>query len=181
MFDRGPEEPTSGPEPDLGDLVRQWSGDSRFGLRLSAPDAAWLVLNGTADRILLASTAADRLFQTIGSGKSGRVVDAIRLSDQVRPRSLPLDRPTLMKLRFETRRLGAATTCLVLRTKDTPGRNLLIVALLDRLPNHRALPQKGIVQAAPFRPMRRQRSRRILRSRKARLRSKTPRRCKPDA
>lgn len=151
MFDKGAEEPTSGPEPDLGDLVRQWSGDSRFGLRLSAPDAAWLVLNGTAERILLASTAADRLFQAIGTDRSsGRVVDAIRLNDQVRPRSLPLDRPTLMKLRFETRRLGAATTCLVLRTKDTSGRNLLIVALLDRLPNHRALPQTGIVEAAPL-------------------------------
>ncbi|GJD41101.1 Cell-division control histidine kinase PdhS [Methylobacterium bullatum] len=147
MFEKGAEEPTSGPEPDLGDLVRHWSGDSRFGLRLSAPDAVWLVLDGTAERVLLASTAADGLGRAIGTDESGRV-DAIRLCDQVRPRRLPLDRPTLMKLRFETRRLGAATTCLVLRTKDKSGRNLLIVALLDRLPNHRASPQKAIVEPA---------------------------------
>ncbi|MCC0804840.1 PAS domain-containing protein [Methylobacterium sp. W2] len=149
MFEKRAEEPTSGTEPDLGVLVRQWSGDSRFGLRLSAPDAAWLVLDGTVERILLASTAADGLGKAIGTDESGRVDGAIRLSDQVRPRSLPLDRPTLMKLRFETRRLGAATTCLVLRTKDKPGRNLLIVALLDRLPNHRASPQKAVEEPAP--------------------------------
>ena len=142
MFERRAEEPISGPEPDLGDLIRHWSGDSRFGARLSGPDAVWLVLDGTAERILLASTA-DGLARSLSDGESGRIDDAIRMGEQIRPRALPLDRPSLMKLRFDTRRLGQATTCLALRTKDASGRNCVIVAVLDRLPGHRASPQKG--------------------------------------
>lgn len=142
MFERRAEEPISGPEPDLGDLIRHWSGDSRFGARLSGPDAVWLVLDGTAERILLASTA-DGLARSLSGGESGRINDGIRMGEQIRPRALPLDRPSLMKLRFDTRRLGQATTCLALRTKDASGRNCVIVAVLDRLPGHRASPQKG--------------------------------------
>lgn len=135
----------------------EWSRDSRFGPRLGAADSAWLVLDGTAERILLASAAAAGLAQALTRDDSGRMADAIRLGDQIRPRGLPLDRPALVKLRFDARRLGPASTCLVLRTKDAAGRNVLILALLDRLPalrpSHRpASPDAGADTLAPSEP-----------------------------
>ncbi|WP_196805438.1 histidine kinase dimerization/phospho-acceptor domain-containing protein [Methylobacterium sp. 77] len=113
---------------------------------MSAADATWLVLDGTGERILLASAAAERLQRAIATDDSGRIAEVIRLAEQIRPRGLSLDKPTLVKLRFESRRLGPATTCLVLRTKDGSGRNLLILAPLDRVPGLRALAPKAVAE-----------------------------------
>ncbi|MFD1303249.1 ATP-binding protein [Methylobacterium marchantiae] len=58
-----------------------------------------------------------------------------------------------MKLRFDSRRLGPATTWLVLRTKDGTGRNLLVLAPMERLPSLRApSPKAAAPLAASVRP-----------------------------
>lgn len=121
-------------------ILRGWSHDARLGSRLTAPDGVVLVLDAAANRVLHASAAAAGLRLGI-AGRDGRVIGALRLDQQIRPALLVEGRPSLARIRFDARRLGLPSTCIVVRTRAAPGNPpVLLVALTEPAPLLRPAP-----------------------------------------
>ncbi|WP_353612505.1 ATP-binding protein [Methylobacterium sp. Leaf456] len=115
--------------------LARWRDDAATA-HLAREGAALLVLDGTADRLLHAAGAAAAYGGGV-AGPDGRVMPALRLSEQVRRAGPVGERPRMVRLRLDPRGVAPPVVVLLARAGLDEEREALLLAPLGPLPTLR--------------------------------------------
>ncbi|KQP33674.1 hypothetical protein ASF49_07265 [Methylobacterium sp. Leaf104] len=147
MFESGASGPGETDESTIAALLRRCADDSPLAPRINDPESVIVVLDAGGERVLQASTRGEVLRRAI-SDSDGRVAPALGLREQIARARLRPDRPMLLRLRLDARRLAPPVLVTLMRASLTDTRDVVVLVANAPLPDLRAN-RRGRETSAP--------------------------------
>ncbi|WP_191970032.1 ATP-binding protein [Methylobacterium planeticum] len=129
--------------------LRLWAREPRLECLVSEPPAAYLILDAAGKRLIHAAPGARILVDALAPDPTHRALPP-SLTAQIEGLGEIGSLLRLARLRFDPRRIGVPTTCLLARRMIGADRAVLLVVLMEKAPILRArVPQDAPPASAP--------------------------------
>ena len=132
-----------GTERSVAAALAAWAADPRLAAA-TREGGCYLVLSGDARRVLYASESAKPLAAAV-AGEDGGIAESLGLAAQIARSGLRETAPSLLRLRFDSRRIAPPAACLVARGALGDGSPALLLAFDKPVPSRmrRPAPETG--------------------------------------